>query len=237
MVTRTAPSVSSQNASTAASSASAAPRRRAAESPQERARLRGVSPLSEQEDDAPRLAGREVHDRPAMPRRGRGRRRTGSRAAGGRARRRAASEPLRPRNSRRSPVAETSGSLAAANATRSRLVAVQVARQDRAGLAVLLGRHEPRATARSAGRAAIRCRRKALRRRGRSERFVNVSRDSFTGIVPGHEDRELLLDAARDAGEPRHARRVAHHPARRAPRAFEGRWASRPKRRRSPRRG
>ena len=160
-MTRTAPSVSSQNASTAASSASAAAAPvLAREPPQERAGLRRVPPLPEEEDDAPRLAGLEVH---RHLQRGAGVE-SGAEAAGaaaGRARPRARSEPLRPRNSSRSPVAERSGSLAAANATRRGSLAVEVARQDRAGSAVALGRDEALGRWRSAGRATIRCTRRA----------------------------------------------------------------------------
>ena len=95
-----------------------APRRRAVARDRARARASRSVALAQQEHEPARLARARARPRPAAPRTDRARRRSGPRARRGRSAAGCASEPLRPRNDARSPVADASGSLACANATR-----------------------------------------------------------------------------------------------------------------------
>ena len=127
------------------------------EPPQEARGLRQVVPLPENEDDAPRLARPELDHRPER----RARVEAGAETTRERGRPSAAaraSEPFRPRNSRRSPVAETTGSLVPAKATRPLNASFQEFRaRTAAGLGVALRRDELGDARPSEGRATSRC--------------------------------------------------------------------------------
>ncbi len=181
--------------------------------PEERASLVEVAPLAEEEDDAPRLAGQEVHGHLQC----RARVEAGAEAA---------REPRAPERGRALERAVPAQELLSVAGGREKRLAgarerdaaaedlvVWIASQDRARVAVALRHDEARnARLRRAERPLV------VREEVEAATPIRAVRDcqerQLDRLLPRHEDGELVRDAARGALPARHARRMAHHPAR-----------------------
>ena len=168
----------------------------AAVAPKERAGLVQVAPLSDEEDEAPRLAGQEVH--------GHLQGRAGVEAGA-----EAAREPRAPERGRASQRAIPAQELPAVTGGREKRLAgarerdaaaedlvVGIARQDRARVAVALGHDEARhARFRGSERPLVVC--EEVEATGPIRSVRQGEERQLDRLVPRHEDGQLLRDAVR----------------------------------------